>query len=111
MEEGSSLWIARGTPRPWLQTGKRISVKNAPTYFGPVAYEIVSDSDSGTITATLEIPSRKPPQTVLVRLRHPRQMPIRSVTVNGKEWKRFNPDKEVIELAGLTGKAVVVASY
>jgi len=48
--------------------------------------------------------SRQPLQTVLVRLRHPRQMPIRSVTVNGQAWKRFNPDKEVIELAGLTGK-------
>jgi len=32
-------------------------------------------------------------------------------TVNDKEWKRFSPDKEVIELEGLTGKAVVVASY
>ena len=31
--------------------------------------------------------------------------------VNGKEWKRFSPDKEVIELEGFTGKAVVVASY
>jgi hypothetical protein len=111
MEEGPSLWIARGTPRPWLEAGKRISVKNAPTYFGTAAYEIVSDVDHGTITATIEIPSRQPPQTVLVRLRHPRQTPIRSVTVNGQSWKGFNPDMEIIELAGLTGEVVVVASY
>jgi hypothetical protein len=111
MEEGPSLWIARGTPRPWLEAGKRISIKNAPTYFGTAAYEIVSDVDRGAITATIEIPSRQPLQTVLVRLRHPRQMPIRSVTVNGQAWKRFNPDKEVIELAGLTGNVVIVASY
>jgi hypothetical protein len=111
MEEGASLWIARGTPRPWLETGKRISVKNAPTYFGAAAYEIVSNVDRGTITATIEIPSRQPPHKVLVRLRHPRQLPIRSVTVNGQAWTGFNPDKEVIELAGLTGKVAVVASY
>ena len=111
IEEGPALWIARGTPRPWLEAGKRISVQNAPTYFGTVAYEIASDADRGTITATIEIPSRRPPRTVLVRLRHPQQMPIRSVTVNGQAWKGFNPDKEVIELAGLMGKVVVVATY
>ncbi len=111
MEEGPSLWIARGTPRPWLESGKRISVKNAPTYFGPAACEIVSDSNAGAITATLEIPSRQPPKTVLLRLRHPQQKPIRGVTVNAQAWNGFNPDKEVIELAGLTGKVVVVASF
>jgi hypothetical protein len=48
---------------------------------------------------------------VLVRLRHPRKTPIKSATVNGKAWSGFNKDKEVIELVGLTGKAVVVAGY
>ena len=31
MEEGDSLWLARATPRAWLEQGKKISVKNAPT--------------------------------------------------------------------------------
>ncbi len=47
MEEGKSLWIARATPRVWLEQGKKIAVRNAPTYFGPLAYEIVSDVDHG----------------------------------------------------------------
>ena len=46
-----------------------------------------------------------------LRFRHPKAAPLTSGTVNGKEWKRFSPDKEVIELEGLTGKAVFVASY
>ena len=50
MEIGDSLWLARGTPRVWLEQGKRISVSNAPTHFGTVAYEIVSDLDGGKIT-------------------------------------------------------------
>ena len=111
MEEGTSLWIARGTPRPWLAAGKRISVKNAPTYFGAANYEIVSSVDRGTITATIEIPSRTAPQRVLVRLRHPQQRPIQSVTVNGQAWNDFRPDKELIELTGVAGTIVVVASY
>ena len=32
------------------------------------------------------------------------------VRVNGKRWTRFNTDKEVIELAGLTGTATVTAA-
>ena len=34
MEDGESLWLARATPRAWLEQGKKIAVKNAPTYFG-----------------------------------------------------------------------------
>jgi hypothetical protein len=102
---------ARATPRVWLEHGKEIAVRNAPTYFGALAYEIVSDVDNGKITATVEIPNRRPVRSLIVRFRHPHTAPIKAVTVNGKPWKRFDPDKEVIELSGLTGKAVVIASY
>jgi hypothetical protein len=111
MEDGQSLWIARATPRVWLEQGKRIAVRNAPTYFGPLAYEIVSDVDHGTITATIEIPSRNTPKSILVRLRHPKAAPIKSVTVNGQPWTGFDQEREVVELKGLTGTAVVAASY
>jgi hypothetical protein len=111
MEEGDSLWIARATPRAWLEQGKRISVTNAPTHFGTLAYEIVSDADNGTITATVEIPSRNPPRTVRLRLRHPKTAPIQSVTVNRKDWRKFDPERETIELEGLTGTVVVTANY
>jgi hypothetical protein len=111
MEEGESLWLARATPRVWLEQGKKISVKNAPTHFGTASYEIVSDADHGRITATVEVPSRNPPKAVLLRLRHSRALPIQSVTVNGKSWKGFGRNKEVIRLEGLTGKVTVQANY
>ncbi|MHB8971735.1 MAG: hypothetical protein ACYC3X_01815 [Pirellulaceae bacterium] len=111
MEEGQSLWVARATPRVWLAQGMQIVVRNAPTYFGTLAYAIVSDVDHGQITATIEIPNRNPPQSIRVRFRHPGALPIRSVQVNGQPWSEFNPDQEVIELRGLTGKVVVMANY
>ncbi|MBI2844546.1 MAG: hypothetical protein HYX78_14220 [Armatimonadetes bacterium] len=111
MEEGRSLWLARATPRSWLQQGKRIAVRNAPTYFGTLAYEIVSDVDNGTITATIEVPDRNPVGSMILRLRHPDAAPIRGVTVNGRPWKGFKPDNEIIKLTGLTGKVAVVANY
>jgi hypothetical protein len=110
-EDSDVLWLARATPRAWLEQGKKISVKNAPTYFGPTAYEIVSDVDNGKINATVEMPARKAPKEVVLRFRHPKSAPIKGVTVNGKPWTEFNKDKETITLKGLTGTVTVTAQY
>ena len=111
MEIGETLWLARATPRAWLEQGQKIRVSNAPTHFGTVAYEIVSDADNGKITATVEIPSRKAPRAVLLRFRHPKAAPIKSVTVNGKDWKDFDAAREVVKLHDLKGAVNVAASY
>jgi hypothetical protein len=119
MEDGSSLWLARATPRVWLEQGKKIAVKNAPTHFGTLAYEIVSDVDNGKINATVEMPSRKAPKEVVLRFRHPKSAPIKSITVNGpsagsgqgKPWTEFNKEKETITLKGLSGAVAVTAQY
>ncbi len=111
MEEGRNLWLARATPRAWLEQGKKIRVKNAPTHFGLLDYEIVSDVDHGKIGATVKMPSRGAPQELLLRLRHPASAPIQGVTVNGTDWQDFDPAKEVVKLHGLKGTAKIEASY
>lgn len=111
MEDDQSLWVARATPRSWLEQGQKIAVKDAPTYFGTLSYEIISDVDNGKITAIINIPNRNPANSVILRLRHPEGSKIKHVIVNGKRWDAFNPEREFIELKGLKGKVVVVASY
>jgi hypothetical protein len=94
-------------------------VKNAPTHFGTVNYEIVSDADHGKISATIEMPTRKAPKEVVLRFRHPKAAPIKNVAVNGpltgsgqgKPWTEFNQDKETITLKGLSGTVAVTAQY
>ena len=76
-----------------------------------LAYEIVSEADNGKITATVEVPSRKAPKEVLLRLRHPRAAPIKNVTINGKESKEFDAAHEVVRLSNFTGRVVVTVSY
>jgi hypothetical protein len=110
-EDGNTLWLAKATPRSWLDQGKRISVLDAPTYFGTVAYEIVSDVDNKKITATVEMPSRKSPKTVLLRFRHPKAAPIKSVVVNGQAWKDFDATKEIVRLHGGEHSIKVEARY
>jgi hypothetical protein len=111
MEQGDSLWITRAAPRDWLKQGKKILVKNAPTHFGVLSYEILSDADNGRITATLELPSRSQPKSVLLRLRHPDATPIKTVTVNGKDWTGFDNAREMIRLKGFQGKVIVTSRY
>jgi hypothetical protein len=111
MEDGASLWLARATPRVWLEQGKKISIRNAPTHFGTVDYEIVSDVDNGKIAATVKMPSRNTEEEVLLRLRHPRSAPIKGVLVNGKAWKDFDPAKEVVKLHDLKDTVSVEVQY
>jgi hypothetical protein len=111
MEDGRNLWLARAAPRVWLEEGKKISVRNAPTHFGPVDYEIVSDVDQGKISAMVTMPSRNPPKEVWLRLRHPKSAPIAGVTVDGKEWRDFDPVRETVRLTGMSGRVAVLVRY
>ena len=111
MEEGDRLWLARATPRAWLEQGRKIAVKNAPTHFGPVDYEIVSDVANGKITATLKLPARRAPAAVVLRLRHPTAAPIRRVTVNGKDWPDFDASQETVLLRNVQGGVTVDVRY
>jgi hypothetical protein len=111
MEEGGVLWLARATPRAWLEPGKRIAVRNAPTHFGPVGYEIVSDAAPGRLTATVTLPSRNPPLVAVLVLRHPAAAPLAAVKVNGKHWTDFDPAQGWIMLRGLSGQARIEVKW
>jgi len=111
MEDGRDLWLARATPRVWLEQGKKIAIRNAPTHFGTVNYEIVSDVENGKIAATVKMPSRNTQKAVLLRLRHPKSTPIKGVLVNGKAWKDFDPAREVVKLHDLKDTVNVEVQY
>ncbi len=111
MEDSGSLWLARATPRAWLEQGKKIAVQNAPTHFGTLSYEIVSDVDQGSITAKIDIIGRHSTAPVLLRLRHPQAAPIKSVELNRKTWKDFDATKELIRFNQLKGPVTITARY
>jgi hypothetical protein len=93
-----SLTLAAATPRPWLAAGDKIEVDRAPTEYGPLSFTIQSESNANTIRATVSMPDRSRPQTLLVRFRQPDDKPIRSVTVNGRVWSEFDVAKEWVRV-------------
>ena len=107
-----TLFLMQATPRAWLEDGKHIAVKNAPTWFGDVSFEVQSAANSGSIRATLDFDGREQGTSVVLRLRHPQGKPMKRVSVNGRPWQDFDPQKEWVRIpdAG-SGSYEVVVSY
>jgi hypothetical protein len=111
MEMGDDLFLARGTPREWLEDGKKISVQHAPSYFGELSFRIESLAHQGRIEARVVPPRRQRPENIYLRLRHPRGSVLKRVTVGGRPWEDFDSMKEWIKLPAHEGELTVVAYY
>jgi len=107
-----TLFIGQAVPRAWFADGKRIEVKQAPTYYGPLSFTTESRVADNEIRTTTELSDRKPPAILLVRFRHPLKKPMTAVTVNGEEWKDFDPKNEWVRIVEpKAGRLVIVAKY
>jgi hypothetical protein len=106
-----TLFIGQAIPRAWLADGQRLRVERAPTHFGPVSFSVHSRVAAGEISLDLEPPSRQPPAAVRVRLRHPQQKPLQSVTVNGRAWSDFDVQKEWVRIANPTEPRYVIRAH
>lgn len=108
-EQGDDLWIGRAIPRPWLEEGKTIRVDHAPTLFGPVSFTVQSFEGARRLEVELTPPVKRPPKHIRLRLRHPEQRAIRSVSVNGAPSADFRG--ETVTLKGATPPVRVEVRY
>jgi len=110
--EDETLFLLPATPRKWLEDGKQIEIRRAPTYFGPLSMTVDSRAASGTIRGSIEMPQRSRPKELLVRLRHPAGKRLAAVKVNGADWRHFESEKEWVRIANPTNlRYEIVASY
>jgi hypothetical protein len=106
------LWLTKGTPRAWLESGQRIAVTNAPTKWGRIGFEIRSRMEEGYIEAKVDLELRRSPAEIKLRFRAPEGHRIRSVLVNGRSWSRFDADEESVTLPSESqGRVTVMAHY
>jgi len=110
-ERGHDLWLAPFIGTNWLSANQTLVVTNAPTQFGVTSYQIDSHIDTGRILAHIVPPTRNPPERIVLRLRHPGQLPIRSVLLNGKKYRDFAPKKELIRLKPGYGPMTLEVRY
>ena len=79
--DGDELYLAQALPDSWLEPGKVVAVREAPTPFGKVGYRIKS-SRSG-LDAEIDLRDANGLKSVYFGLRPPGRK-IQKVTVNGK---------------------------
>jgi len=101
------LYLGRGIPRAWLGTGKEISIKQAPTRWGRVDYEIRMASPS-TVAAKVRF-SEKVPREFEVKLRLPKSMRLGSVSVNGQDVPIQKNEAVLVKTDGKQKEFVVEA--
>jgi hypothetical protein len=105
--QSDTLWLAKGTPRSWLEEGKKISVTGAPTRWGRVSFTLTSQVNQGKVEGQVVLPASFA-GTVKLRLRLPEGRRIQSATVNGRPAAKFDPEEETVTLPpGLTGRIPV----
>ncbi|MFH1368021.1 MAG: discoidin domain-containing protein [Elusimicrobiota bacterium] len=87
-EEFDKLILLGCIPKTWLENGKKISVKNAPTYFGMLNLEVTTDGKNRQIKTVIDLKS--PPKGGYV-LNLPEGLTILGVEVDGAKIDTFNP--------------------
>jgi len=105
------IWLNRAAPRRWLADGQKITVRNAPTKWGVISYEINSELAQNILRVNLSLPSEGFDANIRLRLRLPDGKSIKSVKVDGEDWVEFDADGEFVELpGGMKGEVEIVLS-
>ncbi len=110
--DDDTLFLFAATPRKWLEHGKEIEIERAPTYYGKLSARLESQAEKGKILAEIEMPRAGRPKALVIRFRHPRGSPMRSVEVNGRTFENFDARKEWIPIEKPTARHYsIVATY
>jgi len=110
-EKAKTLWLAPFVPNNWMQNGMKVAAQNLPTTFGLVSFTLDSYADKGMIKAIITPPTRSKPESIIIRLRHPQQKPVQSVTINGSPHDNFDPAREIIRIDSMPQTITVEAYY
>jgi hypothetical protein len=109
--DDSVLWLARATPREWLEQGKKIAVTDAPTRFGKISYELRSNVQHDKVSVLIHAPDDRG-ATIKLRCRVPGGGRMRAVTINGEKWANFSAEQEVVTIPPrLEAQIAVEISY
>ena len=100
MEQGQTLALLRGIPRAWLESGKRIELRNVASFFGKLSLAVVSELSQGVVRAQITCDAARKPRQVELRIPHPLGQKPASV-----EGGRYEPEHETIVIEDFSGHA------
>ncbi len=82
--DAERLYLAKGVPREWIASGKKIAMEQAPTRWGRVSFHMQADPGTHRVVTRVALPQGPAPKELHVKLRVPVTWRVSSVTVNGR---------------------------
>jgi len=109
---GQDLYLGQAIPRYWLSKGGKVGIERAPSHFGVLSFDLEAEASGDKIMAVVDPPARNNPKNIFVRVRHPKERQIKSVTINGQPYERFDARREWVILPGtVKGRQQIEVSY
>jgi hypothetical protein len=105
------LYLGRAIPREWMDQDEPIGIENVRTRWGRVSVQYVPDRTNAAIRARVDLELRNQPPKTVIRFRHPERKPITRVTVNGREHRAFDANKQDVDITGMEGPQQIVVSF
>ncbi|MBP7937195.1 MAG: hypothetical protein KA354_21330 [Phycisphaerae bacterium] len=106
-ERDATLYLLQGVPRAWFTQGETITIREAPTWYGPVSLRSTSDIEHQTVSLDLSLPPRIAETAVRLRLRLPGGLSVKTATASGQPVEVRGG--EWLTIKGWTGQVSVVA--
>ena len=100
-----TLRLLFATPKGWLEDGKVIEVRRAPTAFGRVSLRVQSRLSRGEVLAKLELPQRNRPEHTLLRIRLPDGWRVTGARAGAHELQA--DARGTVDLSALKGKVTL----
>lgn len=114
-EEGEELWLASGMPRAWLTDDRTLRVRNAPTLFGRISYDITSDPANGRMDIQIDPLERQGhalPKRAVFMLRAPKKLgPMKTLIVNDEQRKPSADGRISLDATLLNAPVKIVATF
>jgi hypothetical protein len=110
-ERNGLLHLGRALPRAWFGEEMPFGATRLSTPAGLVSITYRPQPGSNRIEADVDLTLRTAPEQVLLRFRHPRKEPIRSVSVNGEPYDAFDAERGDVVLPPGGGVFSVVVDY
>ncbi len=105
------LHVGRAIPREWFRTSKPIETTGVCTRYGTVGVSYQISDHGKRMTADVDLQLRTQPPKLLVRFRHPDNLHIKAVRVNGSPHDRFDPQRGDVDITGYSGKVNVEVGF
>jgi hypothetical protein len=93
--DADRLYLARGLPRDWLDSGKEIKIVGAPTRWGRVNLRMIA-MGGNRVAATVDLASADGPRELHVKFRLPTRNHLHTATVNGLPARFSGPHNDIV---------------